>query len=71
MPILQRQIAEFMQEYNAYSVRKQKDRLCPPGVPEDNFHFPERQGNNKSKFIGKNVILQVLNGEKTFRCLCV
>ena len=31
-------------EYNAYNVRKQKDRLCPPGVPEDNFHFPERQG---------------------------
>ena len=30
-----------MQEYNAYSVRKQKDRLCPPGIPEDNFCFPE------------------------------
>lgn len=44
MPILQRQLAEFMHEYNAYSVRKQKDRVCPPGVPEDNFHFPERQG---------------------------
>lgn len=37
MPILQKELTEFMQEYNAYGIRKQKDRLCPPGVPEDNF----------------------------------
>jgi hypothetical protein len=44
MPILQKELSELMQECNAYKIRKQKDRLCPPGIPEDNFLFPERQG---------------------------
>ena len=44
MPVLKKELAQFMQEYNAYSALKQKYRLCPPGIPEDNFRFPERLG---------------------------
>ena len=42
--MFQKELTEFMQEYNAYNIRKQKDRLCPPGVPEDSFLFPKRKG---------------------------
>ena len=51
MPILKEELTEFMQEYNAYNVRKQKDRLCPPGIPEDNFRFPERLGEGLDGYI--------------------
>ena len=44
MPFLEKELKELMNEHNAYSIRKQKDRLCPPGVPEDNFLFPDRKG---------------------------
>ena len=40
MPFLEKELKELMNEHNVYSIRKQKDRLCPPGVPEDNFLFP-------------------------------
>ena len=41
---LEEELAQFMQEYNAYSVCKQKDGSCPAGIPEDNFRFTERLG---------------------------
>ena len=47
--MLQRELNELMQECNIYKIRKRKDRLCPPGIPEDNFLFPERQGREIDK----------------------
>ena len=51
MPTLKRELAEFMQEYNAHNICKQKDRLCPPGNPEDDYRFPERLGIYKHRLI--------------------
>ena len=40
-------------------IRKQKDRLCPPGSREDNFLFPERQGKDKLEVLGSNAEFKI------------
>ena len=44
MPLIRKELTEFVEEHNSHRIRKQRDRLTPQGIPEDLYQFPENYG---------------------------
>ncbi|XP_077865488.1 uncharacterized protein LOC144352201 [Saccoglossus kowalevskii] len=44
MPLLEKELESFADEWNSHRIRKQKEQLRPNGVPEDLYKFPELCG---------------------------
>ena len=44
MPLLRKELREFVEEHNAHRIRKQRGKKTPQGIPEDVYSFPELKG---------------------------
>ncbi|XP_048584290.1 uncharacterized protein LOC5506459 [Nematostella vectensis] len=64
MPLLRRELKEFVEEHNSHRIRRQKDRLTPQGIPEDLYSFPERFGFRNAGYVPRTSHLQFLREEK-------
>lgn len=45
-PLIQKQLNEFIQEWNSHNIRKSKMAEAPAGVPNVLYNFPELKGTN-------------------------
>ena len=41
MPLLRKELQEFVEEHNCHRIRKQRGKKTPQGIPEDLYNFPE------------------------------
>lgn len=44
IPLLESELTDLRNDYNAHKIRKQKGKLRPDGIPDDMFYFPEKFG---------------------------
>ena len=48
LPVLERELRDFMMHWNTHAVRHNRLADCPGGVPEDLFDMPVHYGNNST-----------------------
>ncbi|XP_006825261.1 uncharacterized protein LOC102807718, partial [Saccoglossus kowalevskii] len=44
MPLIKKELDDFVDEWNTHRIRKQNRVLRPCGIPEDIYNFPENHG---------------------------
>ncbi len=45
VPVLSREMDEFVEHWNTHSIRQTRYGACPGGIPEDLYDMPEQYGN--------------------------
>lgn len=51
MPLLRKELQEFVEEHNSHRIRKQRGKKTPQGIPEDLYNFPELKGFKQAGFV--------------------
>ncbi|KAJ7358938.1 hypothetical protein OS493_020779 [Desmophyllum pertusum] len=64
MPLLRKELGEFVEEHNSHRIRKQHGKKTPQGIPEDLYNFPELKGFKEAGFLPKADDLVYLSQEQ-------
>lgn len=55
MPLLRKELQEFVEEHNSHRIRKQRGKKTPQGIPEDLYNFPELKGMHTIWILGETL----------------
>lgn len=55
MPLLRKELQQFVEEHNSHRIRKQRGKKTPQGIPEDLYNFPELKGMHTIWILGETL----------------
>ena len=44
IPVLEREMKAFVENWNFHRIRRQKNTYLPDGIPDHIYHFPDKYG---------------------------